>query len=115
MPSHARTREEERRLSIRTLAIASLASATAAVLTSQFWAGGTPIAAAVTPVIVALVSEMLHRPSERIARAIPAVRGPDREGEAEAHAQHPGAGRDPAGLDQRVPAAVAAHPGGQRR
>jgi hypothetical protein len=70
MSSHARTREEERRLSIRTLAIASVASATAAVLTSQFWAGGTPIAAAVTPVIVALVSEMLHRPTVAIERRL---------------------------------------------
>ena len=60
-------REEERRLNIRTLVIASVASAIAAVVTSQFWIAGTPIAAAVTPVIVALVSELLHRPTERIA------------------------------------------------
>jgi hypothetical protein len=65
-----RTREEERRLSIRTLAIASIASATAAIVTSQFWAGGTPIAAALTPVIVTLVSEMLHRPTEAIASRV---------------------------------------------
>ena len=32
----------------------------------------------------------------------------------EAHARHPRAGGDPAGLDQRVAAAVGAHPGGQR-
>src|SRR5215208_1852750 len=69
-PPRSREREEERRLSFRTLAIASLASAIAAIVTSQFWAGGTPIAAAVTPVIVALVSEMLHRPTEAIARRI---------------------------------------------
>jgi len=69
-PPRSREREEERRLSLRTLAIASLASATAAIVTSQFWAGGTPIAAAVTPVIVALVSEMLHRPTEAIARRV---------------------------------------------
>jgi hypothetical protein len=69
-PPRSKEREEERRLSIRTLAIASLASATAAIITSQFWAGGTPIAAAVTPVLVALVSEMLHRPTEAIARRI---------------------------------------------
>jgi hypothetical protein len=69
-PPRSQEREEERRLNIRTLAIASLASAIAAIVTSQFWAGGTPIAAAVTPVIVALVSEMLTRPTERIARSI---------------------------------------------
>jgi hypothetical protein len=69
MASATRTRQrgEQRRLSIRTLAIASAASATAAIVTSQFWKGGTPVAAAVTPVIVALVSELLHRPTEKIA------------------------------------------------
>ena len=60
-------REEDRRLSIRTLAIASLASAAAALVTSRFSTIGTPVAAALTPVIVALVSEMLHRPTEKIA------------------------------------------------
>ena len=64
--ARTRTREEERRLSIRTLAIASVASATAAIVTSQFWSSGTPLAAALTPVIVAIVSELLHRPTERI-------------------------------------------------
>lgn len=73
-PPRSQEREEERRLSIRTLAIASLASATAAILTSQFWAGGTPFAAAVTPVIVALVSEMLHRPTAAIARRVTSER-----------------------------------------
>jgi hypothetical protein len=62
-------REEERRQNIRTLVIASVASATAAAVTSQLWIAGTWIAAAVTPVLVALVSELLNRPAERIARA----------------------------------------------
>jgi hypothetical protein len=78
-----REREEQRRLSLRTLLIASVASATAALVTSQFWTGGTPIAAAVTPVIVALVSEMLHRPTEVIVRRMTSERtvlvpGPER-------------------------------------
>jgi hypothetical protein len=70
MASHPRTRgrEEERRLSIRTLVIASFASLTAALVTSRIWTAGTPITAAVTPVIVALVSEMLHRPAEKVVR-----------------------------------------------
>jgi hypothetical protein len=67
MSSQAASREDGRRLSPRTLGIASVASATAAVVTSLFWKGGTPIAAAVTPVIVSVVSEMLHRPTEKIA------------------------------------------------
>ena len=68
--SPPRTREEERRLNARTLAIASAASASAAAVTSQLWIAGTWIAAAVTPLIVALVSELLHRPTERLARAV---------------------------------------------
>jgi len=67
MSSQGRTREEERRLNLRTLVFASIGSASAAIVTSQFWIAGTPIAAAMTPVIVALVSELLHRPTEKIA------------------------------------------------
>ncbi|HEX2233715.1 MAG TPA: hypothetical protein VHG69_10165 [Thermoleophilaceae bacterium] len=94
-------REEERRLNIRTLSIASTASAAAAVITSQFWVQGTWMAAAVTPVIVALVSEMLHRPTEKIAERVtsrgtpilPATRGPARPSR-----------REPAGDDEPAPA-----------
>jgi hypothetical protein len=86
-----RTREEERRLNARTLAIASAASASAAAVTSQLWIAGTWIAAAVTPLLVALVSELLHRPTERIARAITSDRpalvldDADETAEAEPH------------------------------
>ena len=62
-------REEERRLNMRTLTIASAASAAAAAVTSQLWIAGTWIAAALTPVLVALISEALHRPTERVVRA----------------------------------------------
>ena len=55
-------------LSVRTLAIASVASATAAVVTSRLWGPGTALAAAVTPVIVAIVSELLIRPAEHVSR-----------------------------------------------
>jgi hypothetical protein len=64
-----RQREEERRVNLRTLAIASIASAVAAAVTSQLWFAGTWLAAAITPVLVSLVSELLHRPTEVIARA----------------------------------------------
>lgn len=70
----------------RTLVIASVASAAAALLVSQLWVAGTWIAAALTPVIVTLVSELLNRPTERIARSLtsareslPAARGPGSE------------------------------------
>jgi hypothetical protein len=62
-------REDSRdRLSVRALGIASAASAIAAVITSRLWASGTALAAAVTPVIVAVVSELLHRPAEHVSR-----------------------------------------------
>ena len=50
--------------------IASLASLAAALITSRFWIRGTPIAAALTPVIVTIVSELLNRPTEAIARRV---------------------------------------------
>jgi hypothetical protein len=59
-------REEERRHKIRTLLVASAASATAAAVTSQLWIAGTWIAAAMTPVLVTFVSELLNRPTEKI-------------------------------------------------
>jgi hypothetical protein len=63
-----REREEERRLNMRTLVIASVASAAAAAVTSQLWIHGTWLAAALTPALVALISEAMHRPTERLAR-----------------------------------------------
>jgi hypothetical protein len=56
------------RLSPQTLIVASLASLTAAIVTSHFWRGGTPITAAITPIIVALTSELYRRPAERITK-----------------------------------------------
>jgi hypothetical protein len=81
--SRTTEREEERRFHIRTLVIASVASATAAVVTSQLWTAGTWIAAATTPVLVALISELLDRPTERIAERFtsdrPVLPGGERE------------------------------------
>jgi hypothetical protein len=54
------------KLSPQTLIIASLASLTAAIVTSTFWQRGTPITAALTPVIVAIASELYSRPARRI-------------------------------------------------
>ncbi len=45
---------------LRTLGIASFASAIAAVITSELWEAGVLVTAAVTPVIVALVSDALN-------------------------------------------------------
>lgn len=49
-------------LSASTLAIASLSSLAAALVVHTFWQGGAIVGAAVTPVIVALVSEALRKP-----------------------------------------------------
>jgi len=92
MGSPPRTaREEEQRLNIRTLVIASAASATAALVTSRLWIAGTWIAAAMTPVLVTLISEMLRRPTERIARGITVDRPalPDPEASAAARPRLP--------------------------
>jgi hypothetical protein len=91
MGSPPRTkREEEQRLNLRTLVIASAASATAALVTSRLWIAGTWIAAAMTPVIVTLVSEMLRRPTDVLARGVtvdrPALPDPEAPARPEAAA-----------------------------
>lgn len=68
MSSQARTeRGDANRLDLRTLVIASVASAVAAIAVSRIWASGTPIAAAATPVLVTLLKEVLDRPTSKIA------------------------------------------------
>ena len=54
-------------LSIKTLLIAGAASATAAFVVPLFWKPGTVFAAAVTPVIVTIVQELLKRPVETVS------------------------------------------------
>ena len=53
-------------LSLRTLLVASGASALAAVVVHQLWQPGAIIGAAITPVLIALFSEALRRPAERV-------------------------------------------------
>jgi hypothetical protein len=54
-------------LSITTLLIAGASSAVAAFIVQTFWQRGTVFAAAMTPVIVALVSETLKKPVEAVS------------------------------------------------
>src|SRR3954449_9232229 len=54
-------------LSLRTLGIASAASLTAAMVTARLFPPGTIYASALTPVIVAAVSEMLNRPATAVS------------------------------------------------
>src|ERR1051326_3343221 len=68
MPDRRPNDDGGSKLSLQTLIVASLASLTAAIVTSTFWQRGTPITAAITPVIVALASELYSRPARRITQ-----------------------------------------------
>jgi hypothetical protein len=61
-------------ISIQTLAISAAAAVAAAVVVPMVWERGTLLATAMTPVIVALVSEGLSRPAEKITAATKTVR-----------------------------------------
>jgi hypothetical protein len=54
-------------LSVKTLLIAGAASAVAAIVIPLIWRPGTVFAAAMTPIVVALVSELLRRPVETVS------------------------------------------------
>ena len=56
-------------ISIQTLAISSAAAVAAAVIVPMVWERGTLFATAMTPVVVALVSEGLRRPADRLTTA----------------------------------------------
>jgi hypothetical protein len=58
-------------ISILTLAISAAGAVAAAVIVPLFWQRGTLIATAMTPVVVALVSEALRRPAEAIKDTAP--------------------------------------------
>jgi len=60
-------------LSVQTLLISASAAVAAATVVPLFWQRGTLIATAMTPVIVALVSEGLRKPVERVSSATPKV------------------------------------------
>lgn len=89
----------ETRISWRTLLIASVASVAAAFVVSSLWAPGTLIGAAVTPVIVALVSELVRKPIEAVPSPSAAL-APLR----------PGVGGEPAPAAQEEDDAVRAAP-----
>jgi hypothetical protein len=68
MSSQARnTRGGTNRLDLRTLLIASVSSAVAAIVVSRIWVSGTPVAAAATPVLVTFLREVLDRPTAAVA------------------------------------------------
>jgi hypothetical protein len=52
-----------------TLVVAAVSSAAAAVVVRELWAPGTIAGAALTPLLVALFGELLHRPAYRLSHA----------------------------------------------
>src|SRR5215216_22586 len=65
--------EKKSGISIQTLVISALAAVAAAVIVPMIWERGTLIATAMTPVVVALVSEALRKPAEKITAVTPLV------------------------------------------
>ena len=102
----ARTRgmDEEKKsgISIQTLVLSSLGAVAAAVIVPMIWERGTLIATAMTPVIVALTSEALRKPAEKITAVTPQIDAPQRDGRGRAR---PGA-FDPLPPDERDRAPV---------
>ena len=72
----ANTRDNGGGLSPSTLVIASLSSLAAALVVHKFWQGGAILGAAVTPVIVALVSEGLRKPVDAVKARTTTVNPP---------------------------------------
>src|SRR5918997_5216492 len=65
--------QESSGISVQTLAISAAAAVAAAVIIPMIWERGTLLATAMTPVIVALVSEGLRKPAEKITAVTPLV------------------------------------------
>ncbi len=61
-------------LSAQTLLVASVSSAVAAIVIGQIWRPGAILGAAMTPVIVAVTSELLRRAPEKVTTAVPRAR-----------------------------------------
>jgi hypothetical protein len=66
-------RENKSGISIQTLVISSLSAVAAAIVVPMIWERGTLVATAMTPVIVALTTEALRRPAEKITAVTPKV------------------------------------------
>ena len=101
-------------LSIQTLLISAVGAVAAATVVPLFWERGTLIATAMTPVVVALVSEALRKPAEKISAVAPkvtrrtatgaALRRPVPDAADTSHPESIGArGRGPERLEPSVP------------
>jgi hypothetical protein len=91
-------------LSLQTLVISSLAAVAAAIVVPTFWARGSLIATAITPIVVAIVSELLNRPAKVITQVTPKVTRRSATGAALRSKQASGVGSRGAGPEQLPPA-----------
>jgi hypothetical protein len=96
--------QEKSGLSIQTLAISAAAAVAAAVIVSMIWQRGTLIATAMTPVIVALVSEALRKPARAISSATPKVMTRRSGTGAAVHSPHSADRFDPLPPEERAAA-----------
>jgi hypothetical protein len=90
-------------LSIQTLVISSMAAVAAAIVVPMFWERGSLVATAITPIIVAIVSEALNRPAKVITAAAPKVTRRSATGAALRSEQPAGVGARGAGPEQLPP------------
>jgi hypothetical protein len=97
------TSEQEEKssgLSLQTLLISSVAAVIAAVVVPTFWERGSLLATAITPIVVAIVSEALNRPAKVITAAAPKVARRSATGAALRSPQPTGVGARGAGPER---------------
>ena len=90
-------------LSLQTLVISSLAAVAAASLVPMFWQRGSLLATAITPIVVAIVSELLNRPAKAITAVAPRVTRRSATGAAVRREQPTGVGARGGGPEQLPP------------
>jgi hypothetical protein len=90
-------------LSLQTLVISSLAAVAAAIVVPTFWERGSLVATAITPIIVAVVSELLNRPAKVITSSVPKVTRRSATGAALRSEQPTGVGARGSGPEQLPP------------
>src|SRR3954464_9021751 len=101
-----RQNEKSSGLSLQTLLISAAAAVVAATVVPLFWEHGTVVATAMTPIIVALVSEGLKKPVQHVSAVAPRVARRSGTGAAGRRYEPPPAGTPPA-----PPAAAPPPPG----
>jgi hypothetical protein len=92
--------EKSSGLSLQTLLISSVAAVIAAVVVPTFWERGSLLATAITPIVVAIVSEALNRPAKVITAAAPKVARRSATGAALRSPQPTGVGARGAGPER---------------